>query len=79
MGKRNLIRVYNKGGCKNWLNLDNILMFEHVKIKQKSKGAKTYVNAYILKQADGIGEYVILEVTELEEENYKKIKEYLRD
>ena len=74
---RHIITYMSRDGCKNWLNLANVLMFEHVTIKQKSYGVKTHVNAYLLKGVDMEGEYDILTINELDEVNYKKIQDYL--
>jgi hypothetical protein len=76
MGK-NFISYLNSDGCKIWLNLDNVLMFEHIMVKQKSYGVKTHVNAYLLQGCNMEGFYDILSINELDEINYKKIQDYL--
>lgn len=62
-------------GCNRWINLNNVLIFEHVLMKQKK--TNTYVNAYLLKMHDGFEEGAFLEVNELDEINYKKVHDYL--
>ena len=75
MGRRNFIIYTATNGCKRWVNLNNVLLFEQTVIKQKK--TNTYVNAYLLKMHDGFDEGTFLEVNEMDIENYKKIHVYL--